>query len=200
MSGTGVWRSVLFPHLWRSTTTKCHRPAEGEKPSRGDVKDGGPGVPKLPRRWRISSWPHLCGRVSQTGLPFMCCQSVQELQVFLLRRLWLRTMAGAVLSKSLATTVQRAQAWVLGRRDFAVESAAGRVCREACERSDSTRHQVDERRIEVIVDGFPLFHDAQLAIDTTLASEQGRSGKRQMCERGWSSVGSGKSPPGISKF
>ena len=30
--------------------------------------------------------------------------------------------------------------------------------------------QVDERHIEVIVDGLPLFHGAQLAIDTTLVS------------------------------
>ena len=29
---------------------------------------------------------------------------------------------------------------------------------------------VDERRIEVIADGLPLFHGAQLAIDTTLVS------------------------------
>ena len=36
--------------------------------------------------------------------------------------------------------------------------------------------QVDERRIEVIVDGLLLFHGAQLAIDTTLVSPLSRDG------------------------
>ena len=69
---------------------------------------------------------------------------------------------------------------VLGRRGFALESAAARVCREAGGRVSANvlvrdfdialPDHVDERRIEVIADGLPLFHGAQLAIDTTLVS------------------------------
>ena len=71
-----------------------------------------------------------------------------------------------------------AQAGVLGRRGFAVESAAARICREAGGR---VRVNVfvrdmdlimpnanDGRRLEVVVDGLPLFGGRQLAIDTTL--------------------------------
>ena len=49
-----------------------------------------------------------------------------------------------------------AQAGVLGRRGWALESVVARVCREAGGRS-----------LEVVADGFPLFGGAQLAIDTT---------------------------------
>ena len=66
---------------------------------------------------------------------------------------------------------------VLGRRGFAVESAAARVCREAGGRvSVNVRVQdmdlarpdaLDNRRLEIVVDGLPLFQGAQLAVDTT---------------------------------
>ena len=69
---------------------------------------------------------------------------------------------------------------VLGRRGFALESAAARVCREAGGRvtlnvrvSDldlPPRGAQDQRRLEVVADGLPLFHGAQLAIDTTMVS------------------------------
>ena len=71
------------------------------------------------------------------------------------------------------------RAGVLGSRGYALESAAARVCREAGGR-DSTNVllrdmaldtvQADGRRLEVVVDGLPLFRGAQLAIDTTLVS------------------------------
>ena len=69
---------------------------------------------------------------------------------------------------------------MLGRRGFALESAAARVCREAGARvslnvpvRDLDLHplaRVDGRRLEVVADGLPLFLGAQLAIDTTMVS------------------------------
>ena len=86
--------------------------------------------------------------------------------------LCLRPLAGvAVHSTPLTTT---------GRLGFALESAAARVCREAGGRvtlnvrvSDldlPPRGAQDQRRLEVVADGLPLFHGAQLAIDTTMVS------------------------------
>ena len=72
-----------------------------------------------------------------------------------------------------------AQAGVLGRRGFAVESAAARICREAGGRVatncfvrdlDIGVPVNDGRRLEVVVDGLPLYGGAQLAVDTTLVS------------------------------
>ena len=69
---------------------------------------------------------------------------------------------------------------VLGRRGFALESAAARVCREAGGRMATnilvrdldlgTPDVRDARRLEVVVDGLPLFGGAQLPVDTTLVS------------------------------
>ena len=80
-----------------------------------------------------------------------------------------------------------AVAGVLGRRGFAVESAAARVCREAGGRVTTNvriqdmdivaPNRLDERRVEVLADGLPLFHGAQLAVDTTLVSVLGRNGE-----------------------
>ena len=71
-------------------------------------------------------------------------------------------------------------AGVLGHRGFSLESAAARICREAGARvSLNVRVQDldlfplgshDNRRIEIIADGLPLFHGAQLAVDTTMVS------------------------------
>ena len=72
-----------------------------------------------------------------------------------------------------------AQAGVLGRRGFAVESAVARVCREAGGRVatnllvrdlDLPVAVNDARRLEVVVDGLPLHGGAQLAVDTTVVS------------------------------
>ena len=77
-------------------------------------------------------------------------------------------------------------AGVLGRRGFALESAAARVCREAGARvSLDVRVQdmdlarpdaLDNRRLEVVADGLPLFQGAQLAVDTTAVSVLRRDG------------------------
>ena len=73
-----------------------------------------------------------------------------------------------------------ALASVLGRRGFALESAAARVCHEAGAgvSTDVFLRDLDlvgmcvqdQRRIKVIAEGLPIFHGAQLAIDTTLVS------------------------------
>ena len=66
----------------------------------------------------------------------------------------------------------------LGRRGFALESAAARVCREAGGRVTTNvmvrdldlpvLNVTDSRRMEVVVDGLPLFGGSQLAVDTKL--------------------------------
>ena len=72
-----------------------------------------------------------------------------------------------------------ARAGVLGRRGFALESAAARICREAGGRVttnifvrdlDITAPNSPGQTAEVVADGLPLFGGAQLAVDTTLVS------------------------------
>ena len=73
-----------------------------------------------------------------------------------------------------------AQAGVLRGRGIPLERAAARVCREAGARvTTNTRlsdlnldhiNRHDDRRIEVIANGLPLWGGAQLAVDTTLVS------------------------------
>ena len=69
---------------------------------------------------------------------------------------------------------------MLGRRGFALESAAARICREAGGRVAANLfarnmdlglpRAGDNSRLEVVVDGLPLYGGAQLAVDTTLVS------------------------------
>ena len=69
---------------------------------------------------------------------------------------------------------------MLGRRGYALESAEARICREVGARVSTnvflrdldlwSVSVQDQRRIEVIAEGLPAFHGAQLAIDTTLVS------------------------------
>ena len=72
-----------------------------------------------------------------------------------------------------------ARAGVLRSRGCPLERAAARVCREAGARvSVNTRladlnlvvDQVDDRRLEVVANGLPLWNGVQLAVDTTLVS------------------------------
>ena len=73
-----------------------------------------------------------------------------------------------------------ARAGVLAGRGWALESCVARVCREAGGRVTSNvmirdldliqPGVVDARRLEVVVDGLPLFGGAQLAVDGTLVS------------------------------
>ena len=73
-----------------------------------------------------------------------------------------------------------ARAGVLGRRGFAIESAATRLCREGGARvaTNVMLRDLDlpvpvargGRRLEIIADGLPLFGGAWLAVDATLVS------------------------------
>ena len=75
----------------------------------------------------------------------------------------------------------------MGRRGFALESAAARVCREAGSRVVTNMFvrdmdlgvpvAGDNRRLEVVVDGLPLHGGVQLAVDTTLVSSVRGSGE-----------------------
>ena len=75
----------------------------------------------------------------------------------------------------------------LGRRGFPLEKAAARICREAGGRVRTNVlvrdldlgvvDQFDARRLEVVVDGLPLFQGAQLAVDTTLVCPLTREGE-----------------------
>ena len=69
---------------------------------------------------------------------------------------------------------------VLGRRGFAVERAAareagGRVANNMFVRNMDlgVPRAADSRRLEVVVDGLPLFGGVQLAVDTTLVTAYG---------------------------
>ena len=73
-----------------------------------------------------------------------------------------------------------ARAGVLGRRGYALETVTARICREAGgpvttnvmvrDLDLAEPNAADTRRLEVVVDGLPLFGGAQLAIDTTIVS------------------------------
>ena len=80
---------------------------------------------------------------------------------------------------------------VLGRRGFALESAAARICREAGGRVTTNvfvrdldvavPNALDGRCLEV-ADGLPLFGGAQLAVDTTLVSPLHADGSRHAAD------------------
>ena len=134
------------------------------------------------------------------GLPFTCFPTAahsrfdaQPFRLLLLRRLWLplpssarNCRCGLPLDSSGHHRAACAVAGVLGRRGFAVESAAACVCREAGARvSLNVRVQdmdlarpsaFDNRRLEIVADGLPLFHGAQSAVDTTVVSVLRRDG------------------------
>ena len=113
-------------------------------------------------------------------------------RVLLLWRLWLPLPSSSRFCRCRLLDVLGhhraacAQAGVLGRRGYALESAAARVCREAGARVTTNvmvrdldllpLHQVDAHRLEVVADGLPLFHGAQVALDTTLVSPLRRDG------------------------
>ena len=128
------------------------------------------------------------------GIPFLCFPTSRlsrmdssVFRVLLLRRLWLPLppssrfcRCGRPLDSSGHHRAACAQAGVLGRRGFALESAAARVCREAGARVSTNvlvrdldllpLQHADVRRLEVVADGLPLYHGAQIAVDTTLVS------------------------------
>ena len=108
-------------------------------------------------------------------------------RVLLLRRFWLplppstrKCRCGRLLDVRGHHRAACAVVRVLGRRGYPLESAAARVCREAGARVSSNvlvrdldilpLDRQDGRKLEVVADGLPLFHGAQLAIDTTIVS------------------------------
>ena len=114
-------------------------------------------------------------------------------RVLLLRRLWLplppssrSCRCGRLLDVLGHHRTGCAEAGVLGRRGCALESAAARVCREAGAMVSTNvmvrdldllpMDHVDARRLEVVADGLPLFHGAQVAVDTTMVSPLRRDG------------------------
>ena len=79
-------------------------------------------------------------------------------------------------------------AGVLGNRGVPLEKMAARVCREAGARVTTNTYvrdlnldviRRDDRRIEVIANGLPLWNGAQIAVDTTLVSPVKRNGQPQ---------------------
>ena len=143
------------------------------------------------------------------GVPFLCFPTSRLsrldsslFRVLLLRRLWLPLppysrfcRCGRPLDPSGHHRAACAQAGVLGRQGYALESAAARVCREAGARVSTNVLVWDldllpperaARRLEVVADGLPLFHGAQLAVDTTLVSPLRRNGvPHSRCAREW---------------
>ena len=78
-----------------------------------------------------------------------------------------------------------ASAGVLPARAIPLERALARVCREAGARVAQNVRLADmnldasARRIEVVCNGLPLWHGAQLAVDATIVSPVGRTGEPQ---------------------
>ena len=80
-------------------------------------------------------------------------------------------------------------AGVLGARGAALERAGARVCREAGARVQTNvyvrdlnldgRVVQDDRRLEIVANGLPLWSGAQLAVDTTLVCPLRRDGSAQ---------------------
>ena len=137
---------------------------------------------------------------SGAGLPFTTCPTclVTRLEPHVFRILLLRRLrlplpftvrscrCGLPLDSCGHHRAACAQAGVLGRRGWALESVAARICREAGGRVTTNvllrdldvemPNVADGRRLEVVADGLPLFGGAQLAIDTTLVCALRRDG------------------------
>ena len=134
-----------------------------------------------------------------SSVPFTCFPTSplsrfdsSAFRVLLLRRLWLplppssrSCRCGRLLDVLGHHRAGCAEAGVLGRRGFALESAAARVCREAGARVTTNvmvrdlvllpMDCVGARRLEVVADGLPLFR-AHVDLDTTLVSPLRRDG------------------------
>ena len=124
-------------------------------------------------------WPSSCRRHASTPNRSGCSSCA----VCGSHCLYNRVPAGvAVPSTSLATTAQRAQMqgfWV-------AVNVAARVCWEAGGRVRTNlavrdmdlgaHNHLDGRRLEIVVDGLPLWGGSQLAVDTTMVSPLTREG------------------------
>jgi len=121
------------------------------------------------------------------ALPTSALQQIdaQPFRILLLRRLRLalpptalRCRCRRLLDPHGDHRAACANAGVLAKRSFPLESAMARVCREAGARVRTNvmvrdlnlgvARPDDARRIEVVADGLPLFHGAQLAVDATV--------------------------------
>ena len=148
-------------------------------------------VPKV-ARWQVYHSAPSHGRVRLGSNPrsSVCCSSDASGALYPCPR-----QVAGVAVHSIPSGHHRAacpHAGVLGRRGFPLESAAARVCREAGGRVTTNvrvqdldlppRAGADNRRLEVVADGLPLFHGAQLAIDTTMVSPVRMDGSaRRQC-------------------
>ena len=82
-----------------------------------------------------------------------------------------------------------AQSGILRNRSTPLERAAARMCREAGARVTTNTlltdlnldhiHRQDDRRIEAIANGLPIWGGAQLAVDTTIVSPLTRDGQQR---------------------
>ena len=100
---------------------------------------------------------------------------------------WRPGTAIAAASLTLgATIVQPAQLLGCWARAIRLERALARVCRKAGARVAQNVRLADKnldasvqdaRRIEVLCNGLPLWHGAQLAVDATIVSPVGRTGE-----------------------
>ena len=108
-------------------------------------------------------------------------------RILLLRRLRLHLPLSARSCRCRRPLDPCAQSGVLRARGGPLERAAARICREGGARvttntrlADLNIHnlsRVDDRRIEVIANGWPMWGGNQLAVDTTLVSPLTRSGE-----------------------
>ena len=152
-----------------------------------------PASSRLERQCASEMWPEFnqterALMLSQTGPmcgePFTCFPSTKErfdpqsFRLLLLRRLHLplpltarRCRCGRLLDSNGHHRAACARVGVLGRRGFALETAAARVCREAGGRVMTNMlvreldlapglNTTDGRRLEVIADGLSLFQGA----------------------------------------
>ena len=104
----------------------------------------------------------------------------QLFRIVLLRRLNLPLplSAGVAFHSIPAPPCSLRKGWDFGKEG--VQNVTARICREAGGRVTTNvmvrdldlagPHVADTRRLEVVVDGLPLFGGAQLAIDTTIVS------------------------------
>ena len=190
LSGPNVSRERLLDVSYNAPSWE--QIADGLRPG-VPMEDPEPGVPRHGWQFHATTQRHAAG---DGEVPV----DAQVFRVLLLRRFWrplpLSASAcrcGRPLDDLAHHRSACATSGVLGRRGFALESAAARVCREAGGRvtlslqlpctvrvSDldlPPRGAHDQRRLEVVADGLPLFHGAQLAIDNGVSSEgDGRPG------------------------
>ena len=168
----------------------------GQRPPIMEVEDREPGVPR-PRMSRVEQALLRSQSGPCAGVPFSACPrspltriDSALFRVLLQRRLHLPLPlskrfcgCGRPLDPFGHHCAACSRTGALGRRGFALESAAARVCREAGGRVVTNMFvrdmdlgvpvAGDNRRLEVVIDGLPLHG----AVDTTLVSSVRGSGE-----------------------